>query len=275
MILPKITKRQFQILEFLFNYRYLNRVQIQTLLNHKNHRRIHAWLNDLVEKEYIGRIYSKKLPENTKPAVYYLGKNGRKQLADCFYDKTQLQNTYRDKQRTEVYRQQRMHLAECYLSLKTHVEKNNGKIMDFITNADDKYRFNENLKSFAPDARALIEDGQIHEEKELMIFLLHERTPKYYLRYRLRHIINYICSDEYETNHPENPSILIIATKQRIKTYAKKIVESKLYIEAGESVIEKVNIVFTTLPEFINIGIHGQIWDEPQVTDPYTGWSGR
>lgn len=272
MTLPNITGRQFQILELLYKYRYLNRVQIQTLLSHKNHRRINAWLKDLVEKEYIGRIYSKKLLENTKPAIYYLGKNGRKKLNELNCDKTQLQNTYRDKQRTEVYRQQRMYLAECYLSLKKFVEKNNGSLNNFITVADDQYREDENLKKFAPDAWALIYDEKTHEEKELMIFLLHERTPKYFLRYRLKHIVNYIDSDEYDYQYEGKPSILIISTKTRIKTYARKILETKLYRDARESVIENLKIYLTTLHEFINEGIYGPIWDKPEVKELDWGW---
>lgn len=270
MTLPKITGKQIQILTLLYKYRYLNRVQIQTMLKHKNHRRIHAWLNDLVSKEYIGRIYSKKLLENTKPAVYYLGKNGRKKLAHN-YDKTQLQNTYRDKQRTEVYRQQRMYLAEYYLSLKRQVEENYGKIIDFTTSADETYRNNVFLKNFGPDARVLFKDGKFHDENEIMIFLLHERTPKYYLRYRLKHIVNFICNYENEYEKSGNPYIQIICTKNRIRSYAKKILESKLYEEAGESAFENFYISLATLPDFINKGYYEQIWQEPEVADPYWG----
>jgi hypothetical protein len=116
MTLPHTTKKQKEILHLLYQYRFIDRKQIQTILTHKNHRRIHSWLNDLVEKNCIERIYSNKMPENTKPAVYYLGRNGRKILKEYFTQELdengksneaaiyQLTKTYKDSQRTEVFR---------------------------------------------------------------------------------------------------------------------------------------------------------------------------
>ena len=74
--LPDITERQKEIVDLVYQYRFINSKQLQRLFNHKDARRINTWLRDLVEKKYLGRIYSKKLLENTKPAIYYLMNNG-------------------------------------------------------------------------------------------------------------------------------------------------------------------------------------------------------
>src|SRR5258708_38703492 len=71
-----ITPKQKEIMMFIYKFRFLNRIQIQTLLCHKDPKRINVWLKDLVEKKYLGRIYSKKLFENTKPAIYYVAIKG-------------------------------------------------------------------------------------------------------------------------------------------------------------------------------------------------------
>jgi hypothetical protein len=75
MNLPKITKKQQEILRLLYTYRYLNRIQIQALLHHKNRRRINEWLSDLQDKHYVEWIYSTDFEQKTKPAMYYLGSN--------------------------------------------------------------------------------------------------------------------------------------------------------------------------------------------------------
>src|SRR5579859_1360954 len=74
--LPPLTKRQEEILVLIYRFRFINIKQLQRYFKHKDARRINTWLRDLVAKKYLGRIYSHKLLENTKPAIYYLMNNG-------------------------------------------------------------------------------------------------------------------------------------------------------------------------------------------------------
>ena len=74
--LAKITKKQQVILKLLYRFRFLNRIQIQALMRHKDPKTINLWLRDLRAKGYVEWIYSTHFAEKTKPAVYYLGLNG-------------------------------------------------------------------------------------------------------------------------------------------------------------------------------------------------------
>jgi hypothetical protein len=56
MTIPYITPKQQEIPKLIYKFRFLNRIQIQTLLNHKYHKRIIDWLNDLVGKEYLEKL---------------------------------------------------------------------------------------------------------------------------------------------------------------------------------------------------------------------------
>jgi len=95
----KITPKQLQIILLLYRFRFLDRIQIQQFLNHKNHRRIIAWLNDLTDKKIIGRIYYRKLKDN-KPAIYHLATKSRKILLDHpNTNEKLLKRVYRDKTR--------------------------------------------------------------------------------------------------------------------------------------------------------------------------------
>ena len=70
MTIPYITPKQQEIPKLIYKFRFLNRIQIQTLLNHKDKRRINSWLKDLSEKEYRKWHYSKTFGENTKHTIY-------------------------------------------------------------------------------------------------------------------------------------------------------------------------------------------------------------
>ena len=81
-----ITKKQLEIITLLYRFRFLNRLQIQKLLNQKQKNRINYWLKDLYDKKIIGRNYSKKFGDNIKPAVYYLktkSKTEAVQIENC------------------------------------------------------------------------------------------------------------------------------------------------------------------------------------------------
>ena len=75
-VLPETTEKQKEIMDMMWKFRFINRHQIQKVFGYKSPRRLNDWLRDLVEKGYLGRIYSRKLLENTKPSIYYLMNNG-------------------------------------------------------------------------------------------------------------------------------------------------------------------------------------------------------
>lgn len=74
-----ITKKQFKLLLYLYQFNFLNTNQFQKLFNHKKPQRIQKWLKDLKDKEYIASYDFKenKFITNTKPTVYYLTKLAR------------------------------------------------------------------------------------------------------------------------------------------------------------------------------------------------------
>ncbi len=51
-----ITSQQEQIINLLYQFRYLLVKQLMKLLSHKDSRRIREWLHDLVKKKYLTQI---------------------------------------------------------------------------------------------------------------------------------------------------------------------------------------------------------------------------
>src|SRR5438132_843853 len=101
---PQLTPKQQQILQLTYRYRFVNRIQLQALLGHKDKKQIGVWLKAMREQGYLGWIYSTSFTEKTTPATYYLGLNGIRFLRAL--DRTplkQLRTRYRDKDRSESF----------------------------------------------------------------------------------------------------------------------------------------------------------------------------
>src|SRR6266496_3334797 len=79
--LPPITPKQQAILKLIYKHRFLNRIHIQRLLNHKDKRRIISWLKDLRDKQYVDWHYNATgFITKSQPGIYYLGLNGIRYL---------------------------------------------------------------------------------------------------------------------------------------------------------------------------------------------------
>ncbi|HZQ29609.1 MAG TPA: replication-relaxation family protein [Patescibacteria group bacterium] len=128
--LPNITLKQKEIMDLVFRFRFINRKQIQRLLNHKDPKRINAWLKDLVDKKYLSRIYSHKLLENTKPAIYFLNNNGilwaryekgqEYRADDWQLDIKYLKKFYQDKHASQTFINHCIALSEFYTQFKEY-----------------------------------------------------------------------------------------------------------------------------------------------------------
>lgn len=140
--LPEITERQKEIMDLVYRFRFINRAQLQRYFNHKDARRINTWLRDLVAKGYLGRIYSKKLLENTKPAIYYLSNNGiihiRYRMGADYGAKDeklevrQIKKFYEDKNASQSFINHSVALFELFLQIEEHKRSLN-KIRNVLT----------------------------------------------------------------------------------------------------------------------------------------------
>ncbi|HEV2339170.1 MAG TPA: hypothetical protein VGT05_00190 [Patescibacteria group bacterium] len=271
MSLPHITKKQFEILTLIYSYRFINRIHIQTILNHKNHRRIHAWLNDLGEKECIGRIYSKKMPENTKPAVYFLGKYGRKILQKHFSelknkegknkpDKIalyQLTKTYKDNQRTEVFRLSCLALVDISITTTAYGIRERVHIAFRSLTECAKTQLIEKFDSYV---RVQKKNGK---KKRYAFLYISNRTPRRFIRYRIAEIIKLLDREwDSETDIPR-PVVLCICSNFSIRNYACKIYETKMkYYKRTD---KQVTFRLTTLHEYKTQGLGGSYWLLPKT----------
>lgn len=166
------TKKQLKILTYLYQFRFLHTYQFQKLFHHKDPHRVKEWLKDLIENEYIEVDYKKNVFPH-KPAVYSLGKLGRKLLKkDKEYDMRVLDLVYRKKVLTEQFIEHHLTIANLYLFFESTKEK--GDTIKFFT----KYSLieYEYLHALALDAYIAVEDEKetrrYHSQKVIQLISL-------------------------------------------------------------------------------------------------------
>lgn len=258
--LPPITTKQQEILLLLYKYRFLNRIQIQTFLQHKYPKRINDWLKDLTQKEYLGRIYSNKFGENTKPAIYYMGLNGIRWLKtqdECALEV--IQKLYREKSRQESFITHSLLIAECCLQLLVRTRTTDNLTYDILTESDlsdpeSPFHF---LMEY--NFQLCVTKRKNKKETQLLFAIFDATLPRYRMRKRIKTYIN----DFYDSGDWENatdnpfPMIYILCPTKALMIYCKRLTKALL----EDKDVDDLYLLFTYEQEVRKQGITSEIWE--------------
>jgi protein involved in plasmid replication-relaxation len=249
--LPPITPKQQEILRLLYKYRFLNRTQIQTLLSHKDKRRIITWLKDLREKEYIDWQYD---PTNfiakSQPAIYYLSLNGIRHLRSLNeYPTAELRKRYKESTRTQVFTDRCLLIADCCIAL---IAKNDDEVQyaftlpaDYIHPNHPQHRLNE-LKP-----HLYLSKHRGSDMTEYLVENFEQTLPRYQLKKRLKDYVEY-----FNDSDTDSLVVLLACASTADLLYAKRSVR-KLIDDSNELLIR-----VTTLDKLKASGITSTIWEE-------------
>lgn len=208
----KLKDRQLEILMLLYRFRFLNRIQIQKLLNHKNHTLVIHWLNELVKTKHIVSEFKRQL--GNVPSVYFLGTNGRKELMKKSDIKHKLlKRVYQEKKASSSFKNHCMAVADIYLSLLTLVKKNNAKLSFYTTVdlTDMKY-----LVLPHPDVFFSIQQKELTKRYFLDVFNL--QASEKWLYKRVKQYFKYY-EEQYWQDHNKNqfPEIIFVCFDEKTK----------------------------------------------------------
>jgi len=296
--LPKLTKKQQEILKLQYRFRFLNRIQIQAFLGHKDPKTINLWLRDLRVKGYVEWIYSTHFAEKTKPAVYYLGLNGVRHLRTLTrtseyeagntvvlpaYPPEELRKRYKEPTRSQTYIDRCILVAECCIAFEQENTKNEaeGKKLRFYYQAEADYLLERSYYHFILESELiqpslvfckdrLNEEGK--EETTLESYLLEvfdSTLPRYRMKKRLSDYVKYLDDEDItwkeQTDTEKLPIILFVCPRTTDLIYAKRRTR-KLIADAWEwkdEEEERPRIRFTTVEKFRQSGaLAGEIWEE-------------
>jgi|GEM_PF-948507 len=253
MELPKITPKQEDIIFTIFEYRFINRDQLQKVLGHKDAKRVNVWLKDLVSKNYLGRIYSKKLFENTKPAIYYISLNGLRWIRENKVPKKirknnkVLRNLYFEKNKSDTFINHCLYISGLYTNLAKNnfveevVEGTKYKSFTFSFTPKQRHLFIGPFKEYpkiipdayikVPDVLAKIKPKKIKSiadesnNKRYFLDLWDNHVPQYALRHRVNQIIEFYDYDYPDAREKGFPTILFVFENpkriRKVRTFIK------------------------------------------------------
>ena len=227
---PKLKDRQLEILMLLYRFRFLNRIQIQQLLNHKNHTLIIHWLNELTEQKYIVSSFKKEL--GNIPTVYCLGTKARKVLIGKDGKKEKLlKRVYQEKKSSQDFKNHCMTVVDIYLSLTKLTESNNAKLTFYITVDLTGIKY---LPLPHPDAFFSIKQKEITKRYFLDIF--NPGVSNKWIYKRIKQYFKYY-EEEYWQDHNKNsfPEIIFVYYDLKTKKELEKIIKRNLEEEPNLS----------------------------------------
>jgi len=280
MNLPKTTYKQREIVNLLYQYRFLNRIQIQAFLKHKDPKTINMWLRDLRQKQYIDWIYSTDYGERTKPAIYYLSLNGIRHMNDGFHPIEEVRKRYRDSSRSQTYIDRCLLIADCALTLEQTEIKDEAK--DVLTNyffeteadymSDTYFGFLVGNELIHPNLcyQKLVHEGhdEAYPAKSYFLEIFDPTLPRYRVKKRLANYVQYLDEEgeewKNEIDTEKLPIIQFVCPRTTDLIYAKRhtrglIADIWEYDDEGR---EDIHIQFTTVDKLKEHGVLGDIWEE-------------
>ncbi len=289
MTLPKVTEKQKEIIDLVFFHRFINRHQLQKVFAHKDSKRINVWLKDLVSKNYLGRIYSKKLFENTKPAVYFLSLNGIRYLRAEKLRRRQkssiLRNLYFEKKKSEIFRNHSLYISELYASLAKdnfYIERSEGEKFKFYTfTFHTKQRllvrqvFKDGYRDIIPDVYLKVPDilakskkvkkpnqDSDKDNRRYFLYLFDYHVPQYSLKYRVDQITrlhDYDFNDlKQQLNMGDFPTILFVFMNPKRIRNIRAYIHHRLEMEGD---LGNISFLITTSEELEQKGFEDPtIW---------------
>lgn len=214
MMKENISRKQLEIVELLYRFRFLNRYQIQQFLNHKKISRVNIWLKNLYDRKIISRIYSKEAGGNITSAIYYLKTKSKNYLEDQLKkDDKFLKRVYGEKNRSLKFVNHCLMSADFYLALKkSHLPEE----IFFYTKID--LLPHDYLPDKHPDAYVAIKEKK--ELKRYFFEIIDEGMPRFAIRSKIKQYLEYFDSNIWAetTKHPF-PKILVLCPNEMIKKY--------------------------------------------------------
>lgn len=272
MKLPHITPKQQAVLSLLYTHRFLDRIQIQAFMQHKDYKTINMWLKDLLAKGYVGRIYTDDFVGRTKPAIYYLALNGVRHLRTLdHYPDEEIRKRYRDPSRSQTFIDHSLLIASCCLDIERGRTKTRGYqhvVEAEYRLADCHYRYILDQDLIRPDLcfRHFDYDENkqpIGRPERYLLEIIDISLPHYRVRKKLSNYLKYVADwvwdDEPDVTTP--PTILLvyprladlISAKRRVRKYIGNIYDDEH---------PKVLFMFTTTNSLKEHGVLGQNWEK-------------
>lgn len=248
---PPLTAKQQEILKLIYRYRFLNRIQIQALLKHKDKKRILSWLKDLREKQCVNWHYDPNdFIAKSRPGIYYLDLNGIRYLRSLnTFSNEELRKRYKEPNRSQQFIDKSLLIADCCITLLV----SNKESYDFDLEADTSINSTGNLR---PHLSFIKQHAGAVTNYLLEIFDV--TLPRHQLRRRLKNYVDHLVNEDWKDHLDTAPIILLVCPTTAELIYAKRRIRMLLEDESAEGYAIRV----TTTEKLRGQGITSLIWEE-------------
>lgn len=248
----QLTQQQEQIIFYLYQFRYLIVRQLLKLLNHKDPRRIHEWLNDLVKGKFIAQIKNEEIADGF---IYCLDTKARQILkTDENIDASLLNRLYKEKQKEVIFIKKHLFIVDIYLYFLT--QKEEGQELNFFT-AQELKGF-EYFPELLPSAYIEVVDKK--ETTRYFLDYFDEYTPAFVIRKRVKFYLDYLKQGEWQSNtdNAPIPQVLFVLPSEKMKKHI-QIYSREVFMK---NLGDDIDLFLTTKNEIKT----GQVnWEEIKV----------
>lgn len=222
--LENLKPRQKEIIDTLLRFRYLTRLQIQTILKHKAKENIRTWLNNLAEKDYVFKIYEKEFAG--KPSVFCLEKKSIAYLHELDVDEHIIRWVYDEKTRSQTFRNHNIFVATVYISLMELVSKTQATLKFF--SKSDLYTI-EYLILPHPDCYFTIKETS-GKTKRYFLDVFDDKT---FIYKRVYQYLNYYKKNYWQNKTKKRfPEIIFVCPDMRTEKSLIRFIQKKISVDS-------------------------------------------
>lgn len=228
------------------------------MLRHKDKRRVSAWLKTLRENQLLDWFYEPTNPTAaSKPAVYFLGKNGIRYLKRLGYPYRQLRNRQADAARRPDFIARCLLLADCCMHLESRIK--DGIPYRYALEAD--YTAAGSYCRIAENER--IHPGLVFTKNRqpdglsqtYYLELFDDSAPRYMIKKKAKDYIGYLAE------HTTKPPIVLLAFASIADlAYAKRYIRKQTDELWDDALQERIRV--STIDKLRTKGLTAVIWED-------------
>lgn len=231
------SKRQEELLEYIYAYRFVTTKQVQAFLGKKQIQQAQQRLNTLLAKGYIDRRFTSEDRLLGRYASYYLSLDGLK-LLKRYGSPQALKNMRKDATASESFVKHNIVIGDVAAGL-TRIYHDARRLILFTKNEllREDYNNNDGSEDYEPASESFPQPlpdmlidlmGNDDSWEDYLLEVWHSSVPFWVYRKRIKYYIEYVDSDEREEIFRSGmpPLLLVCDTpilQRRVQRYLRRM----------------------------------------------------
>ncbi len=256
-----LTKRQVEILNLIFKFRFVSILQIQRLFSHKYSSRINKWILSMMQEGYIGRVYDRYVMKGRLSSILYLDKRGIVYIKNEYMLKGSgyFKKLSREEKVSFVTKDHSLKTLDIYILLLEYANEH-GHILKYFSKAE------LSQMSLYRDIKAdgyFIYETHIGKRGVFLEIDLESESSKTFLK-KIRKYIDFYFTFKWSVSAEDIfPIVCIICVTHARKVFLLNEIEKIMRLYVDLLIIFKI----VTFKDIQEKGFMSEIWLEPFMSN--------